>query len=116
MSDKNIDKEKELLEQLEEFKKEILLNREASMGVSNYIFMDDEEVFYLIDIIEKQHKELETYKKLINTAINYILNNTHIEHDGDDYGYTEWIEIDTDTTTFITTLKNILENEVLKDE
>lgn len=60
--------------------------------------------------------ELETYKKIINTTINYVLNNTHIEHDGDDYGYTEWIEIDTDTTTFITTLKNILENEVLKDE
>lgn len=64
MSDKNIDKEKELLKQLEEFKNEILLNREASMGVSNYIFMDDEEVFYLIEIIEKQYKELETYKKI----------------------------------------------------
>ncbi len=81
MSDKNIDKEKELLEQLEEFKKEILLNREASMGVSNYIWMGDEEVFYLIEIIEKQYKELEIKDKMIDKMCLDISNELGIKEE-----------------------------------
>ena len=95
MSDKNIDKEKELLEQLEEFKKEILLNREASMGVSNYIFMDDEEVFYLLDMVEKQYKELQIKDKMIDKMCLDISNELGIKEEN---------------------IKIRYRNEVLKDE
>ena len=42
-------------EQIKKFKEEILLNREYS-GESNYIFVDDEEILQLINLIEKQDK------------------------------------------------------------
>ena len=103
MSDKNIDKD---IKNVKSFIRSIKSDLEE----------DAPDNFKLAKSIENVLSELETKNKIINTTINYVLNNTHIEHDGDDYGYTEWIEIDTDTTTFITTLKNILKNEVLKDE
>lgn len=47
----------------------------------------------------------------LSKAIEYIEKNTEIEHDGDEYGYTEWIEIKPTMQQFIDDLLDILRGE-----
>lgn len=48
----------------------------------------------------------------INKAIEYIDKNTEFNHDGDDYGYMEWVDIiNVNTQTFIKELLEILDKE-----
>ena len=63
----------------------------------------------LLNLIEKQDN-------IINTAIDYKADNTHIEHDGDEYGYMEWMEVDIDLYEFITTLTEILEGKKVEQD
>ena len=54
-------------------------------------------------------KSKEDYKSRIEKANEFIDENTELEHDGDDYGYMEWINIiNMDTMTFINNLSDIL--------
>lgn len=51
----------------------------------------------------------EDYKSRCEKADEFINENTELEHDGDDYGYMEWINIiNMDTMTFINNLSDIL--------
>ena len=53
--------------------------------------------------------EQEDYKSRCEKANEFINENTELEHDGDDYGYMEWINIiNMDTMTFINNLSDIL--------
>ena len=56
-----------------------------------------------------QEEQLEDYKSRVEKANEFINENTELEHDGDDYGYMEWINIiNMDTMTFINNLSDIL--------
>lgn len=56
--------------------------------------------------------EQEDYKSRCEKANEFINENTELEHDGDDYGYMEWINIiNMDTMTFINKLSDILNGE-----
>ena len=51
----------------------------------------------------------EDYKSRVEKANEFINENTELEHDGDDYGYMEWINIiNMDIMTFINNLSDIL--------
>lgn len=55
------------------------------------------------------YQEKENYKSRCEKANEFINENTELEHDGDDYGYMEWINIiNMDTMTFINNLSDIL--------
>ena len=68
-----------------------------------------EDFKQVLNLTEKQGN-------IINTALEYIADNTHIEHDGDEYGYTEWMEVDIDLYEFITTLTEILEGKKVEQD
>lgn len=53
---------KEEKQALEDFKQEMLIKREA-YGENCVVLMHDYEILHLIEIIEKQQKEIEQYKK-----------------------------------------------------
>ena len=53
--------------------------------------------------------ELDKYKEVIEEVREYIDNNTELEHDGDDYGYTEWVNIKPQNIVFINELLQILD-------
>ena len=54
-------------------------------------------------------KDMTDYKSRCEKANEFINENTELEHDGDDYGYMEWINIiNMDTMTFINNLSDIL--------
>ena len=52
---------------------------------------------------------LALYKEVIEEVREYIDNNTEFEHDGDDYGYTEWVNIKPQNIVFINELLQILD-------
>ena len=60
---------------------------------------------------ERDKHSLKEYlcKKVIEEAREYIDNNTELEHDGDDYGYTEWVNIKPQNIVFINELSQILD-------
>ena len=53
--------------------------------------------------------KLKLYKEVIEEVREYIDNNTEFEHDGDDYGYTEWVNIKPQNIVFINELLEILD-------
>lgn len=67
----------------------------------NLVFMKSH-----IKSIEKENKQL---KEVIKEVREYINNNTEFEHDGDDYGYTEWVNIKPQNIVFINELLQILD-------
>lgn len=48
-------------------------------------------------------------KEVIEDVRKYIDNNTEFEHNGDDYGYTEWVNIKPQNIVFINELLQILD-------
>lgn len=54
-------------------------------------------------------QQLDKYKEVIEEVREYIDNNTELEHDGDDYGYTEWVNIKPQNIVFINELLQILD-------
>ena len=52
---------------------------------------------------------LKLYKEVIEEVREYIDNNTEFEHDGDEYGYTEWVNIKPQNIVFINELLQILD-------
>lgn len=54
-------------------------------------------------------QELRQRDEVIDEAIKYIEENTELEHDGDEYGYTEWIDIKEQNIVFINSLLAILQ-------
>ena len=54
-------------------------------------------------------EQLDKYKEVIEEVREYIDNNTEFEHDGDDYGYTEWVNIKPQNIVFINELLQILD-------
>ena len=59
-----------------------------------------------IQQLEQENKQL---KEVIEEVREYIDNNTEFEHDGDDYGYTEWVNIKPQNIVFINELLEILD-------
>lgn len=59
-----------------------------------------------IQQLERENQEL---KEVIEEVREYIDNNTEFEHDGDDYGYTEWVNIKPQNIVFINELLQILD-------
>ena len=53
--------------------------------------------------------KLKLYKEVIEEVREYIDTNTKFEHDGDDYGYTEWVNIKPQNIVFINELLEILD-------
>lgn len=53
--------------------------------------------------------KLKLYKEVIEEVREYIDNNTEFEHDGDEYGYTEWVNIKPQNIVFINELLQILD-------
>ena len=61
-------------------------------------------------IISLRHEQqLDKYKEVIEEVREYINNNTELEHDGDDYGYTEWVNIKPQNIVFINEILQILD-------
>ena len=60
-------------------------------------------------------QQLDEYKEIIEEVREYIDNNTEFEHDGDDYGYTEWVNIKPQNIVFINELLQILDKGVKND-
>lgn len=54
-------------------------------------------------------QQLDKYKEVIEEVREYVDNNTEFEHDGDDYGYTEWVNIKPQNIVFINELLQILD-------
>lgn len=60
----------------------------------------------MVDYLTKVNNEKENR---INKAIEYIDKNTEFNHDGNEYGYMEWMDIiNVSTLEFIDDLKSIL--------
>ena len=59
--------------------------------------------------IQQLEQENEQLKEVIEEVREYIDNNTEFEHDGDDYGYTEWVNIKPQNIVFINELLEILD-------
>ena len=57
----------------------------------------------------KLQQENNKLKEVIEEVREYIDNNTEFEHDGDDYGYTEWVNIKPQNIVFINELLQILD-------
>lgn len=59
--------------------------------------------------LEKYYGERDKYKEVIEEVREYIDENTELEHDGDEYGYTEWVNIKPQNIVFINELLQILD-------
>lgn len=57
----------------------------------------------------KLEQQRNLYKSVIEEVREYIDTNTKFEHDGDDYGYTEWVNIKPQNIVFINELLEILD-------
>lgn len=55
------------------------------------------------------NEENNQLKEVIEEVREYIDNNTELEHDGDEFGYTEWINIKPQNIVFINELLQILD-------
>ena len=60
----------------------------------------------LSEQLQQENKQL---KEVIEEVREYIDENTELEHDGDEYGYTEWINIKPQNIVFINELLQILD-------
>ena len=58
---------------------------------------------------EKAKDKIKQLKEVIEEVREYVDNNTEFEHDGDDYGYTEWVNIKPQNIVFINELLQILD-------
>lgn len=68
-----------------------------------------DENYPIEEELAEAYRREEDYKSRIEKANEFIIENTELEHDGDDYGYMEWINIiNMDTMTFINNLSEIL--------
>lgn len=56
--------------------------------------------------VERDNRELKTR---IDKAIEYINKHTRYEHDGSDYDYMEWVDIDETNQVFIENILDILQ-------
>ena len=56
--------------------------------------------------LPQENKEL---KEIIDEVREYMEKNTEFEHDGDEYGYTEWVNIKPQNIVFINELLQILD-------
>ena len=60
-------------------------------------------------VMKDLYKQLDLYKSVIEEVREYIDNNTELEHDGDEYGYTEWVNIKPQNIVFVNELLQILD-------
>ena len=60
-------------------------------------------------VVDKVNWENRLLKEVIEEVREYIDNNTEFEHDGDEYGYTEWVNIKPQNIVFIDELLQILD-------
>ena len=65
--------------------------------------------------IKKLENKIQQYKEVIEEVREYINNNTEFEHDGDEYGYTEWVNIKPQNIVFINELLQILDKAKEKE-
>lgn len=63
----------------------------------------------LTSLVNSCQEEIRKYKDIIEEVREYINNNTELEHDGDEYGYTEWVNIKPQNIVFINELLQILD-------
>lgn len=63
----------------------------------------------IANAISNLQQENQQLKEVIEEVREYIDNNTEFEHDGDDYGYTEWVNIKPQNIVFINELLQILD-------
>lgn len=75
-----------------------------------------EEIERLNKIIEIKNNRIQQLMKRtrsarIDKAIEYIYENIDLQHDGDDYGYMEWVDLKTNTQDFVETLLDILKGD-----
>ena len=95
-------------EEKRQIEEECLLNCSKAKMIEKYI--DElEESSALSELWCKSQQENKQLKEIIKEIREYINKNTEFEHDGDDYGYTEWVNIIPQNIEFINELLQILD-------